>query len=221
VIVGNPPYSVGQDSANDDNANEKYPTLDGEIERTYVARSTATSKRTLYDSYIRAIKWATLRLGDRGVVAFVTNGGFLESNAADGMRQTLAEEFSTIHVFNLRGNRRQGGAEGRPIWEAFAKGTGGSIATIAIVVLVKRPENSEPATVFYSQVGDFTTATEKVAEVVAAGSISGLSTTAIMPNEHGDWISQRRDDFEAFLPLTTKGGTVAVRIVVAGARHRA
>ena len=114
--------SVGQNSANDDNANEKYPTLDGEIERTYVARSTATSKRTLYDSYIRAIKWATLRLGDRGIVAFVTNGGFLDSNAADGMRQALAEEFAAIHVFNLRGNRRQGGAEGRPIWEAFAKG---------------------------------------------------------------------------------------------------
>jgi predicted helicase len=201
VILGNPPYSVGQDSANDDNANEKYPTLDGEIERTYVARSTATSKRTLYDSYIRAIKWATLRIRDRGVVAFVTNGGFLESNAADGMRKTLAEEFSAIHVFNLRGNRRQGGPEGRPIWEAFAKGTGGSIATIAIVVLVKRAGNPDPATVFYSQVSDFTTATEKVAEVVAAGSISGVNPISITPNEHGDWLSQRRDDFDAFLPL--------------------
>ena len=210
VIVGNPPYAVGQEDANDDNANEKYPTLDGEIERTYVARSTATSKRTLYDSYVRAIKWATLRLGDRGVVAFVTNGGFLDSNAADGMRQTLAEDFSTIHVFNLRGNRRQGGAEGRPIWEAFVKGSGGSIATIAIVVLVKRSSNLRPATVFYSQVNDFTTATEKVAEIVAAGSISGLVPVIIEPNDHGDWLSQRGDDFPTFLPLTTKGGADAI-----------
>ncbi|CCG02456.1 DEAD/DEAH box helicase [Blastococcus saxobsidens] len=201
VIVGNPPYSVGQDSANDDNANEKYPTLDGAIRTTYAARSSATNKNSLYDSYIRAIKWATLRLGDRGIVAFVTNGGFLDSNTADGMRKTLAEEFSAIHVFNLRGNRRQGGAEGRPIWEAFAKGSGGSIATIAIVVLVKRPETSEPATVFYSEVGDFTTAIEKVAEVVQARSISGLTPVAITPNAHGDWLQQRADDFDAFLPL--------------------
>ncbi|SOC52616.1 hypothetical protein SAMN05660748_4082, partial [Blastococcus aggregatus] len=210
VIVGNPPYSVGQDSANDDNANEKYPTLDGEIERTYVARSTATSKRTLYDSYIRAIKWATLRLGDRGIVAFVTNGGFLDSNAADGMRQALAEEFAAIHVFNLRGNRRQGGAEGRPIWEAFAKGSGGSIATIAIVVLVKRPHATKPATIYYSQVGDFTTATEKVAEVVSAGSISGLSSLAITPNEHGDWLHQRGQDFAAYMSIGAKAKGLAV-----------
>jgi predicted helicase len=208
VIIGNPPYSVGQDSANDENQNEKYPTLDGEIRTTYAARSTATNKNSLYDSYIRAIKWATLRLGDRGIVAFVTNGGFLDSNTADGMRQTLAEEFSAIHVFNLRGNRRQGGAEGRPIWEAFAKGSGGSIATIAIVVLVKRPENSEPATVFYPQVGDFTTATEKVAEVVAAGSISGLAPAAITPNAHGDWLHQRADDFYTFMPLIGIDGVV-------------
>ncbi|MQA34092.1 DEAD/DEAH box helicase [Modestobacter roseus] len=210
VIVGNPPYSVGQESGNDANQNEKYPTLDGEIERTYVARSTATSKRTLYDSYIRAIRWATLRIQDRGIVAFVTNGGFLDSNAADGMRQTLAEEFSTIHVFNLRGNRRQGGAEGRPIWEAFAKGSGGSIATIAIIVLVKQPDSTGPATIYYSQVGDFTTASEKVAEIVSAGSLGGLAPVAITPNEHGDWLSQRRDDFHTFFPLAAKGGTGAI-----------
>ena len=210
VIIGNPPYSVGQESANDDNANLKYPTLDGEIERTYVARSTATSKRTLYDSYIRAIKWATLRIQDRGIVAFVTNGGFLDSNAAGGMRQTLTEEFSAIHVFNLRGNRRQGGAEGRPIWEAFAKGSGGSIATIAIVVLVKRPENTAPATVFYSQVGDFTTATEKVAEVVAAASLGGLTPVAITPNEHGDWLHQRGHDFGEYMPIGAKARGLAV-----------
>nr|WP_260173847.1 type ISP restriction/modification enzyme [Nocardioides albus] len=201
VIVGNPPYSSGQDSANDNNANEKYPSLDEEIRKTYAERSTATNKNSLYDSYIRAIKWATLRIQDRGVIAYVTNGGFLDSNTADGMRKTLAEEFSSIYVYNLRGNRRTGGAEGRPIFEAFNKNTGGSITTIAVVVLVRHPEKLGSATVHYAQVGDFTTADEKVAEVVAARSALGLQTNPIAPNEHGDWLNQRSDDFADFLPL--------------------
>ena len=113
VIVGNPPYSVGQGSANDDNANESYPTLDAAIERTYGERSSAASKRTLYDGYIRAIKWASLRIADRGVVAFVTNGGWLDSNSADGMRLTLADEFSDMHILNLRGNQRTAGEQSR------------------------------------------------------------------------------------------------------------
>jgi predicted helicase len=100
VIVGNPPYSVGQASANDLNANTKYPTLDGRIEATYAARSTATNKNSLYDSYIRAFRWATDRIGDSGVVAFVSNGGWIDGNTADGIRLSLADEYS--HVYVLR-----------------------------------------------------------------------------------------------------------------------
>ena len=104
VIIGNPPYSAGQDSANDNNANVAYPSLDNKIRDTYAAHSTATNKNALYDSYIRAIRWATDRLGDSGVMGFVTNAGFLEANTADGLRKCLAEEFSSIYVFHLRGN---------------------------------------------------------------------------------------------------------------------
>ena len=104
VIVGNPPYSVGQSSANDNNANLKYPTLDGRIADTYAARSTATNKNSLYDSYIRAYRWATDRLADRGIVAYVSNGGWLDGNTADGMRLSMADDFSSLWVFNLRGN---------------------------------------------------------------------------------------------------------------------
>ncbi len=204
VILGNPPYSSGQDSANDNNANEKYPHLDAAIRDTYAARSTATNKNSLYDSYIRAIKWATLRIKDRGVIAFVTNGGFLDSNTADGMRKTLGEEFSAIHIYNLRGNRRNAGAEGRPIFEAFAKGSGGSIAGIAVIVLVMDPACVEACEIKYAQVGDFTTANEKVNEVVHARSVHGLETVRLTPNRHGDWINQRRDDFGAFLPIGDK-----------------
>ena len=95
-------------------------------------------QESLYDSYIRAIKWATLRIQDRGVVAFVTNGGFLDSNTADGMRQTLAEEFSAIHVFNLRGNQRTAGEQSRR--EGGKVFGAGSRATVAITVLVKKPD---------------------------------------------------------------------------------
>ena len=109
VIVGNPPYSVGQTSGNDDNANVKYPTLDGRVRDTFAARTDATNKNSLYDSYMRAIRWASDRIGDEGVVGFVTNGGWIEGNTAAGVRKTLADEFTSIYVFNLRGNARTAG----------------------------------------------------------------------------------------------------------------
>ncbi|CCH87144.1 putative Helicase [Modestobacter italicus] len=201
VIVGNPPYSSGQDSANDDNANEKYPTLDAAIRDTYAARSTATNKNSLYDSYIRAIKWATLRIQDRGIVAFVTNGGFLDSNTADGMRKTLAEEFSAIYVFNLRGNQRTAGEQSRR--EGGKVFGGGSRATVAITVLVKKSRTTGPATVQYTDVGDYLTREAKLARVAEARTFAGLSHLAIVPNDHGDWLSQRADDFGAFLPFSS------------------
>jgi len=199
VIIGNPPYSSGQDSANDDNANEKYPTLDAAIRDTYAARSTATLKNKLYDSYIRAIKWATLRLGDRGVVAFVTNGGFLDANVADGMRQTLAEECNAIHVFNLRGNQRTAGEQSRR--EGGKVFGGGSRATVAITLLVKKPGDTRPASVHYTDVGDYLTREQKLARVAEAGSIGGLASVVIRPNRHGDWLGLRDDAFTSHMSI--------------------
>ncbi|TAI73243.1 hypothetical protein, partial [Klebsiella pneumoniae] len=109
VIIGNPPYSVGQSSANDLNANVKYPTLDGRIEQTYAKRSTAQLKNSLYDSYIRAFRWATDRIGDNGVVGFVSNGGYIDGNTADGMRLSVADGYAAVYVYNLRGNQRTAG----------------------------------------------------------------------------------------------------------------
>ncbi|MBF4765008.1 DEAD/DEAH box helicase [Nocardioides islandensis] len=209
VIVGNPPYSVGQDSANDDNANEKYISLDAAIEDTYVARSSATSRRTLYDSYIRAIKWATLRIRDRGVVAYVTNGGWLDSNTADGMRQSLAEEFSSIHVLNLRGNQRTAGEQSRR--EGGKVFGGGSRATVAITLLVKNPDVTGPAIIHYTDIGDYLSAEQKLARTAAAGDVTGLdSVVDIVPNEFGDWLEQRRDDFDKFLAISDKSGGLAI-----------
>src|SRR5664279_2749328 len=97
VILGNPPYSAGQTSANDNNANVRYPTLDNRIAQTYAAKSTATLKNSLYDSYVRAIRWATDRLRAQGVLVFVTNGGWIDGNTADGIRLTLADEFTALY----------------------------------------------------------------------------------------------------------------------------
>ncbi|MFC3332444.1 Eco57I restriction-modification methylase domain-containing protein [Paenalcaligenes hominis] len=141
VIIGNPPYSIGQGSANDNNANLSYPELDKGLEQTYVAQSNAALSKGMYDSYIRAIRWASDRIGDQGVIGFVTNGGFLETNTADGMRKCLAEEFSNLYVFHLRGNQRTSGElsrkEGGKIFDS------GSRAPIAISVLVKNPDAKE------------------------------------------------------------------------------
>ncbi len=209
VIVGNPPYSSGQDSANDDNANEKYPGLDAEIRRTYADRSSATNKNSLYDSYIRAIKWATLRIQDRGVIAYVTNGGWLDSNTADGMRKTLAEEFSSIHVLNLRGNQRTAGEQSRK--EGGKVFGGGSRATVAVTVLVRSPAKTGPATIHYTDIGDYLTAEDKLAKTAAAADVHGLgASVAIAPNEHGDWLSQRRDDFDSFIPVADKTSSATI-----------
>jgi len=157
------------------------------------------SVRTLYDSYIRAIKWATLRIRDRGVIAYVTNGGFIDSNSADGLRKTLADEFSAIHVFNLRGNQRTAGEQSRR--EGGKVFGGGSRATVAITVLVKNPERSGPAAISYTDIGDYLSTEQKLAKVAETVTIFALDSVTITSNKHGDWINQRRDDFARLLPL--------------------
>ena len=214
VIVGNPPYSSGQDSANDNNANEKYPALDTAIRDTYAARSSATNKNSLYDSYIRAIKWASLRIKDRGVIAFVTNGGWLDANVGDGMRKTLAEDFSDIYVLNLRGNQRTAGEESRR--EGGKVFGGGSRATVAITVLVKDPTRSERATLHYTDIGDYLSRDDKLARITEASSFAGLTRQAITPNEQGDWLNQRSDDFGSFAPLGDKSEEPATFAVFSG-----
>ncbi|HIX80175.1 MAG TPA: DEAD/DEAH box helicase family protein, partial [Candidatus Corynebacterium faecipullorum] len=135
VVIGNPPYSVGEKSANDLNQNLKYPSLDSRLAQTYVARSTGVRKAQLYDSYLRAFRWATDRIGDRGVVAFVSNGGWIDGNTGDGVRLSMAEDFTDLYVFNLRGNMRNSNwrEEGGQIFGA------GSQTTIAVFIGVKDP----------------------------------------------------------------------------------
>lgn len=228
VIVGNPPYSSGQDSANENNQNTSYSGLDASIRLAYSSDRGRGGNNSLYDSYIRAIRWASLRIKERGVVAFVTNGGWMDSNVGAQMRQSLASDFSSIHIYNLRGNGRVGGeagrAEGRPVFE-FAgwdrggterkSSKGGSRATIAITVLVRDPAHDGPVMIHYAQVGDGLSAGQKLREVSAAGSVMGISQTRrLAPDAHGDWLSHRRDDFGTFLPLGAKHGEDAAGVTV-------
>jgi predicted helicase len=203
VVLGNPPWSIGQSSANDGSANVAYPTLDLAIERTYAAKSTKVSKKSLYDSYIRAIRWASDRVGDKGVVAFVSNGGFIDTNSADGIRKSLADEFNSIYVFNLRGNARTAGEQRRKEKDnVFGQG---SRTTAAIYILIKNPSDSALGKIYYRDIGDYLTREQKLDAVRQARSYTGLEWTSITPNSAGDWINHRSGDFESFNPLSQKG----------------
>ncbi len=210
VIVGNPPYSVGQDNANDNNQNLKYSRLDGRIAATYAAHSTATLKNSLYDSYIRAFRWATDRIKDEGIVCFVTNGGWIDGNTMDGFRKTVQDEFSDVYVFNLRGNQRTSGELSRK--EGGKVFGSGSRTPVAITLLVKRKGHKGKATVRYHDIGDYLTREQKLEIVSSFGSYQNVPWQNLEPNEHHDWINQRSGDFGAFIPLNDEAEAIfAVR----------
>ncbi|ALG86377.1 DEAD/DEAH box helicase [Gordonia phthalatica] len=194
VIIGNPPYSVGQTSANDLNANVAYPTLDARIADTYAARSTATNKNSLYDSYLRAFRWATDRIGDTGIVAFVSNGGWIDGNTADGIRLSLADEYDKIYVYNLRGNQRTAGELSRK--EGGKVFGGGSRNTVAIMIAVKTA-SSDTFDLKYRDIGDYLSRDDKL-RIVTESTLANLDWQTIEPNQHGDWTNQRNDEFESW-----------------------
>jgi len=192
---------VGQTSGNDNNANLRYPSLDARIEATYADRSSATNKNSLYDSYIRAIRWASDRVGDAGVVSFVTNGGFVDSNTADGLRKSLLEEFSAVYIYNLRGNQRTAGELSRR--EGGKVFGGGSRNTVAITFLVRTPGHTGPAVLHYRDIGDYLTREDKLA-IVGADHLASIDWQPITPNASGDWINQRGEEFDTFRPIGSK-----------------
>ena len=204
VIIGNPPYSVGQKSANDNAQNLSYPKLDERIAETYVRYSSTTMNKSTYDSYIKAIRWASDRIdkqNEGGIIAYISNGAWLDGNAQDGMRKCLQDEFTSIYVFNLRGNQRTSGElsrkEGGKIFGS------GSRTPITITFLVKNPaKKQKKATIYYHDIGDYLTREQKLNIIKKFRSIQNIEWQELSPNEKNDWINLRDRLFETMLPLS-------------------
>ena len=202
VIISNPPWSSGQGSYEDDNANQRYPTLDDKIARSYIASSDSNGlMSSLYDSYVRAIRWASDRVqaGDGGIVGFVTNSGFLDGKSSDGFRKTLAKEFHAIYVYDLRGNQRTSGEVSRR--EGGKVFGSGSRAGVAVLLLVKRPGPfTGPAAIHYHDIGDYLSREQKL-EVVGKAQFDEIEWANVTPNDQGDWINQRTDAYLGLRPV--------------------
>ncbi|MCY3930402.1 MAG: hypothetical protein OXH70_01665 [Acidobacteria bacterium] len=204
VVVGNPPWSAGQRSSADDNPNVDYPDLEKRIADTYAARSKATLKRGLYDTYKLAIRWASDRIGEQGVIALVTNGSWIDGNVDSGVRACLAEEFSSVWVLDLRGNARTSGERRRAEGDnVFGQGTR---TPVAIMILVRKPAATRHGCrVFYRDVGDYLKREEKLGVLRETRSLAAVDQWCeIEPDEHHDWIGQRDPAFQRLYALGSK-----------------
>ena len=198
VIIGNPPWSGYN--------NRPYPTIENRVRERYAEPSNTKNLVALYDPYVKAIRQASDRVqgsAKGGIVAFVTNGGFIDSNAFDGFRQAVAEEFHAIYCFNLRGDQRTAGERSRQ--EGGKVFGSGSRAGVAILLLVKKPEEATDATIYYRDVGDCLSRDQKL-ETLAGSRLATTDWQVITPNKHGDWIGQRSDTFQTLRPLAVDNG---------------
>jgi predicted helicase len=198
AIIGNPPYSVGQTSVNNDNRSINYPTLEKRIEDTYSKYSKAKLKKSLNDTYIKAFRWASDRIGDKGVISFITNAGFIDSQSADGLRKCWLEEFNYLYIFNLRGDqkRTQGEQSRREGGKIFGSG---SRTPTAISVLVK--DGSENHEIRYCDIGDYLTREQKLQMLNEFISLKNVKWEKIVPDKNNDWIDQRDESYASFTPF--------------------
>lgn len=199
VIMGNPPYSAGQESDNDNAANVSYPKLEQRISETYAKHTDVKMKKTLYNSYIEAFRWASDRLDDKGIVAFVSNGQFIDSIAASGLRKSFYDEFNHIYIFNLRGNQRVGDwrKEGGKIFGS------GSQNTIAITILVKN--GSDEHELHYHDIGDYLNREQKLSILREKESFEKIEWDIIKPDKNNDWINQRDENYISYPTLVGEG----------------
>ena len=210
VIVGNPPYSAGQKSESDNAKNVAYARLDQRIRSTYAERSGASLLQNLYDSYIRAIRWASDRLGKAGVMAFVSGSAWIERAFADGMRKCLAEEFASLHVFHLRGDVRKNMLSGGLAGEGENVFGQSSMTGVAISVFVKNPDAADQGRILFHDIGDDLDRRQKLDIIRRFGDIRGIAEAggwaSIVPDDHGDWLDQRDPSFDAHLKTGDKKG---------------
>ncbi len=200
VVIGNPPYNVGQKNENDNNKNRKYPVIDERIRETYAKDSRASNKNALSDAYVKFFRWATDRLGNRdGIVCLVSNNGFLEGIAFDGFRKQLAEEFTQIYHFDLGGNARKYGGG-----NVFGIKVGVGV-TILIRLRKDVAAQHKPATIFYYKVDNDQNSVEKLAFLRSMGSIANVEWQELQPDERYIWVTEgMHSEFTKFLPMGIK-----------------
>ncbi|MCU7211857.1 DEAD/DEAH box helicase [Turicibacter sanguinis] len=197
AIIGNPPYSTGQNNENENNQNKHYPILEQEITNTYARNSRAKLKQSLYDSYVKSFKWASQRIEEKGVIGFVTNGSFIDSQSTDGLRKCWHEEFNYIYLFNLRGDARTSGEQRRAeAGNVFGEGTR---TTVAITLLVK--DGSDNHEIYYHDIGDYLSRDEKLDIISDYKSINRILWSNIIPDNNNDWINQRDEKYENYIPM--------------------
>ena len=201
VVIGNPPYNAGQVNENDNNKNRKYPAIDGRVSRTYGRASSATLLRKLNDPYIKAIRWASDRIGDEGIVAFVTNSSFITEITFDGMRQYLERDFDAIYVLDLGGNVRK-----NPKLSGTTHNVFGIQVGVSINFLMKK-KGSKPrkASIYYARLDEFWRKEEKYDFLDSKGSIANVAWEEKQPDAKHNWLTEGMSaDFESFLALGTK-----------------
>ncbi|WP_037562619.1 DEAD/DEAH box helicase [Sporolactobacillus terrae] len=196
AIIGNPPYSAGQGNENDNNKNIKYEKLDKNIAQTYVKLASSKSLRTYYDSYIKAFRWATDRIGEQGVIGFVTNSSFIDKPVMNGIRRSFAQEYNYLFILNLRGaiRGRSGDLAKREGQNVFDIMTG-----VSISILVR--DGSENHKIFYKDIGDYLSRNEKVNLLNQWQSIRNTDWSEVTPDKNGDWINQRDENYNNFIPM--------------------
>jgi predicted helicase len=194
VIIGNPPYNANQQNENDNNRD--YPEIDTAIKRTYIANSTA-QKTKLYDMYARFFRWATNRLSDNGILAFVTNSSFLEARTFDGFRKVVAEEFNDIYVVDLGGDVRK-----NPKLSGTKNNVFGIQTGVAISFLVKR-QGATSFQIHYTRRPEMETAAEKLS-YLRTSQFKQIEFNKILPDKNHNWLNIADNDFDELLPLANK-----------------
>jgi predicted helicase len=211
VVIGNPPYNVGQVSENDNNKNRKYKTTDDNINKTYVRDSNATNRNKLYDAYVRFFRWATDRLGDRdGIVCFVTNNSFVDQIAFDGMRKHLLEDFTQIYHLDLHGNVRK-----NPKLSGTTHNVFGIQVGVGITVAIRNTKHLQKK-LYYYRVPEYWKRGEKLAFLTTKDNVAAIEWQELQPDERYTWITEGlKVEFNTFMPIgskearSVKNGTLA------------
>ena len=200
VVIGNPPYNVGQVNENDNNKNREYPVVDRRIRDTYAKDSTATLKAQLYDAYVKFFRWATDRLQGRdGIVCLVSNNSFVDQITFDGMRKHLLADFTAIYHLDLHGNVRQ-----NPKLSGTTHNVFGIQVGVGITIAIRRAD-SEACGLYYYRVPEDWRRERKLSYLAHSESMDGIEWQTLTPDTRQTWLTEGlQPEFSTFLMLGSK-----------------